>query len=148
MNDQTVLIVEDEPHIAEVVAMQLRFGGLNSIITADAREALIVLADRRVDLIVADVGLPGLSGVDLAHLLCGEPRCEHIPIVLLTGRSEGVSQEAIAGTRVVATILKPFSPRQVLRTVRVAIAESQAGLSGRAEGGAPCPIADPARSAA
>lgn len=127
MHPKTVLIVEDEQHIAEVVALQLRKAGLKVVTAVDAQEALAILQAQQVALVVADVALPGMSGPELARVLAADPRLENIPLVLLTGAPDGVPKSELVGTRVTDVVQKPFSPRQLLAKVNEAIA-SQAAM--------------------
>lgn len=122
MQTPTVLIVEDEPHIAAVVAMKLQQGGLRTAIAADAREALAIVGKGGICLVVSDINLPGTSGVELAMALAEGAATKDIPILLLTGMGHTMDAAALACPSVRGVLAKPFSPRELLQRALAAIA--------------------------
>ncbi|MEZ5660630.1 MAG: phosphate regulon transcriptional regulator PhoB [Burkholderiaceae bacterium] len=117
MNER-ILLVEDEPAIRELIAVNLRHSGYqvnHAITTNDARASI---AAQRPDLIVLDWMLPGQSGVDFARDLRTDPATADLPIILLTARaSEG---DKLLGFEVGADdyLTKPFSPRELVARVK------------------------------
>jgi two-component system phosphate regulon response regulator PhoB len=83
-----ILVVEDEASIREMVAFALRKADMEAIHAADARAALVAVADTPPDLILLDWMLPGMTGLELARRLRAEERTADVPIIMLTARGE------------------------------------------------------------
>jgi len=125
---QTILVVEDEPPIAEALVYALQTEGFAPLWKTTGRDALAALADQPVALVVLDVGLPDTNGFDL----CREIRCRHsVPVIFLTARSSEVDR--IVGLEIGGDdyLAKPFSPRELTARVR-AVLRRTSGRSGRA----------------
>jgi two-component system phosphate regulon response regulator PhoB len=116
MNPQTVLIVDDEPAIAAVVALKLQGAGFATVMAHDGHEALRLAADRRFDLIIADVGMPGGQG--LPQALAADERTGALPVLLLTGMGHMIDPALRGSPNVRGVLAKPFSPRELLARVR------------------------------
>jgi two-component system response regulator ResD len=112
----SVLVVDDEPIIAEVVSRYLDRAGYETRVASDGLQALRMAAERRPDLVVLDVMLPGLGGLEVMTRLRQSAR-ERTAIVLLTARSE--EAERIGGLRLGADdyVVKPFSPAELVARV-------------------------------
>ncbi len=112
---QTVLVVEDESAIAETITYALQTDGFTPIWKTTGREALTVLKQQPVALVVLDVGLPDMSGFDVCREMqkLGAP-----PVIFLTARSSEVDK--IVGLELGADdyLAKPFSPRELTARVR------------------------------
>jgi DNA-binding response OmpR family regulator len=131
----TVLVVEDERDLAELLALHLRRAGYQTFISHDGLGGLELARRHHPDLLVLDVMIPGLSGTEVASRVRADPSLAGVLIVMLTAKSEEVDQ--LVGLAVGADdyITKPFS-------VKVLIAKIQALLrraSGAAGAGAPSP---------
>jgi two-component system response regulator ResD len=113
---RTVLVVDDEPTIAEIVARYLERAGYETATAGDGLEALRLAADRRPDLIVLDVMLPGLGGLEVLRRL-GEADGPRTPVILLTAKGE--QDDKLMGLRDGADdyVVKPFSPRELVARV-------------------------------
>ena len=116
-----ILIVEDEPAIAELLAVNLRHAGHCPILAGSAEEALRLIRDILPDVMLIDWMLPGMSGVALARELRAGTRTREIPLILLTARSE--EADTIAGLDAGADdyITKPFSPKELLARIRAVL---------------------------
>ena len=113
--DIHILVVDDEPEIADLVGVYLRSEGFTVHTSGTAKEALDTLARQSVDLAILDVMLPDKSGFDL----CGELRREHrFPVLMLTAKSSDMDK--ITGLTIGADdyITKPFNPIEVLARVK------------------------------
>ncbi|MBS0316780.1 MAG: response regulator, partial [Proteobacteria bacterium] len=108
-----VLIVEDEPAIAELVSVNLRHHGFETVWAEDGAAAQRALDVALPDLILLDWMLPGASGIELARRWRGEPRTREVPILMLTAR--GDEPDKVAGLDAGADdyITKPFSPQEL-----------------------------------
>ena len=116
-----ILIVEDEPAIAELLAVNLRHAGHCPILAASAEEALRLIRDVLPDVMLVDWMLPGMSGVALLRELRQGERPRGIPMILLTARSE--ESDTIVGLDAGADdyITKPFSPKELLARIRAVL---------------------------
>ena len=113
-----VLIVEDDRDIAALIAHYVEKAGNTAEIAADGGRALVLARDTPPDLIILDVMLPGLNGLDVCKALRAGPATSAVPIIMLTARGE--ESERIAGLDVGADdyVVKPFSPNELMARVR------------------------------
>jgi two-component system phosphate regulon response regulator PhoB len=116
-----VLIVEDEPAIAELIAVNLRHNGFRPTWAMDSSSAQRELDDALPDVILLDWMLPGESGLVLAKRWRANPRTQQIPIIMLTAR--GDESDRVAGLDAGADdyIVKPFSTKELLARVRAVL---------------------------
>lgn len=123
----TVLVVEDTPDVARLVHMTLR--GSMRVFVAPNGEKALALARREVpDLIVTDLMMPVMDGLELTRAVRADEALRHIPIVMLTARGDLEDRLAGAETGVSAYLAKPFSPRELLATVRAHLRRSDMAL--------------------
>ncbi len=117
---RTVLVVDDEPTIAEVVARYLERAGYAAVTAADGLEAIRLAEERRPDLVVLDVMLPQLDGLEVLRRL-RERDGARTPVILLTAKGE--HDDRIAGLRSGADdyVVKPFSPRELVARVEAVL---------------------------
>ena len=113
MNQRTILVADDETHILNVVSVKLRNAGYRVITAEDGQEALDRALAELPDLIITDYQMPYLSGVELCSRLRAEPATRDVPVILLTARGFGISQDDLEVENIKRVILKPFSPREV-----------------------------------
>jgi two-component system, OmpR family, response regulator ResD len=120
-----ILVVEDEPSIAEIVGLYLNRAGYEVAIAADGAAALEVLAERQPDLIVLDLMLPKVDGLEITRWVRERGST---PIIMLTARGSEIDR--IAGLELGADdyVVKPFSPQELVSRVRAVLRRS--GLSG------------------
>jgi DNA-binding response OmpR family regulator len=118
MSKRTVLVVDDEPKLVEVVRDYLERDGYRVVGAGDGREALERFRQARPDLVVLDVMLPELDGLEVCRRLRRE---SSVPIIMLTARAEEVDE--LIGLELGADdyISKPFSPRALLARVRAVL---------------------------
>jgi two-component system alkaline phosphatase synthesis response regulator PhoP len=133
---KSVLVVEDDPRIAQIVQDYLRHAGFSVLITGDGTAALALARDRRPDLVVLDLGLPGIDGIEVAR---GLRRESQVPLIMLTARVE--ESDRLLGLEVGADdyVTKPFSPRELVARVRAVLRRTGMpgipGASAKDEGG-------------
>lgn len=120
----SVLIIEDEPGIQEVLRLNLETQGHVVRIADDADQALSLLNGPLPDLILLDWMLPGMSGIDLAKRIRADKRLADIPIIMLTARVE--ERDKVLGLEVGADdyITKPFSPRELIARIKAVLRRS------------------------
>lgn len=121
MTGKTVLIVDDEAPIREMIAVALEMADYDYLEAADAREAHALIVDKNPDLVLLDWMLPGTSGVELARRLKKEEATADIPIIMLTAKVE--EDNKIQGLEVGADdyITKPFSPRELVARLKAVL---------------------------
>jgi two-component system, OmpR family, phosphate regulon response regulator PhoB len=117
----TVLVVEDEPAIQELIAYNLKQAGHQALRADNAEQALRLVQDALPDLVLLDWMLPGLSGIEFARRLRGDKRTRTIPIIMLTARAD--EQDKLTGLDSGADdyITKPFSPRELNARVKAVL---------------------------
>ncbi len=117
----TILVVEDEPGIQEVLKFNLGQHGHEVLIASDAEEAAALLRNALPDLILLDWMLPGQSGIEFARRVRSDHRLKNVPIIMLTARSE--ERDKIQGLETGADdyITKPFSPRELMARIKAVL---------------------------
>ncbi len=120
-----ILVVEDEPDISALVAFHLAREGYRVRTAADGREALQIIEREQPILVVLDLMLPGMSGLDLLKTLRSQPGFENLPVILLTARRE--EADRIEGLRLGADdyVPKPFSPEELVLRVGAVLRRTQ-----------------------
>lgn len=121
MAESRILIVEDEPAIAEVLEYNLAKEGYTVSIEYRGDTALEVIRQNPPDLVILDLMLPGLDGLELTRILQRDARTNQIPLLMLTAKGEEVDR--IVGLELGADdyITKPFSPREVVLRVKAVL---------------------------
>jgi two-component system phosphate regulon response regulator PhoB len=114
----TVLVIEDEPAICELIAFNLKQAGHQPLIAESAEQALRFLNEALPDLILLDWMLPGISGIELARRLRGDKRTEDIPIIMLSARTDEPDKVLGLETGADDYISKPFSPKELLARIK------------------------------
>jgi two-component system phosphate regulon response regulator PhoB len=116
-----VLVVEDEPAIQDLIAVNLEHAGHRVVRALDGETALRVVKAELPDLLLIDWMLPGMSGIALARMLRQDERSRQVPIILLTAR--GDESDKVAGLEAGADdyVTKPFSPRELLARIKAVL---------------------------
>jgi two-component system alkaline phosphatase synthesis response regulator PhoP len=116
--DTTILVVDDEEDILELVKVNLLREGYKVIVAADGEEALKLSKAQLPNLIILDLMLPGIDGLEVCRTLKGDPKTEHIPVIMLTAK--GGETDIIVGLEVGADdyVTKPFSPKVLIARVK------------------------------
>ncbi len=121
MNRETILLVEDEQDIQELLKFHLEREHF-SVITADTGEqALTIIQTRTPDLILLDLMLPGIDGIEVCRRLQGDPGLKETPIIMLTAKDS--EADIIAGLEMGAAdyVTKPFSPRVLIARIHAVL---------------------------
>jgi two-component system, OmpR family, alkaline phosphatase synthesis response regulator PhoP len=118
----TILVVDDEPRIVQLVRDYLEHGGFTVLTASDGPSALRSARTGRPDLVVLDLGLPGLDGLDVARSLRREGE---VPIIMLTARTE--ESDKLVGLELGADdyLTKPFSPKKLVARVRAVLRRAE-----------------------
>ena len=117
-----VLVVDDEPKIVQLARDYLEHAGFAVIVAHDGKAALASARLQKPDLVVLDLGLPELDGLDVARTIRQE---SSVPIVMLTGRSE--ESDKLVGLEIGADdyVTKPFSPKELVARVRAVLRRTE-----------------------
>jgi DNA-binding response OmpR family regulator len=115
---KTILVVDDEPKIVKLARDYLEHAGMNVVTAGDGKTALAVARSEKPDLIVLDLGLPEMDGLDVTRALRKE---SSVPIIMLTARGE--ETDKLVGLELGADdyIVKPFSPKELVARVRAVL---------------------------
>ena len=125
MSGKTILIVDDEAPIREMVVMALEMAGYQCLEAADAKQAHSLVVDSRPDLVLLDWMLPDVSGIELARRLKRDQLTAEVPIIMLTAKGE--EDHKIQGLETGADdyITKPFSPRELVARLKAVLRRTQ-----------------------
>lgn len=117
----TILVVEDEPSIQELIAATLQHAGHRALRADSAEEAVRLVNETLPDVVLLDWMLPGMNGVQYARRLRSEERTRDLPIIMLTARGE--EHDKVAGLEAGADdyLTKPFSPRELLARIKAVL---------------------------
>ena len=117
----TILVVEDEPAIQELIAVNLTFAGHKVLRALDAEQAKILINAELPDLILLDWMLPTTSGLNLARTLRSNERTREIPIIMLTAKSEEADKVEGLDSGADDYITKPFSPKELMARIKAVL---------------------------
>ncbi|EAR09332.1 phosphate regulon transcriptional regulatory protein PhoB [Reinekea sp. MED297] len=124
MSSRSILIVDDEAPIREVIAAALEMAGYRTLEASNAQDAHSIVVDQKPDLILLDWMMPQVSGVEFARRLKRDPLTAEIPIIMLTAKGE--EDHKITGLEAGADdyITKPFSPRELVARLKAVLRRS------------------------
>lgn len=130
VSENTILVIEDEPSVGEVVSLYLRRAGFTVSVVGDGKKALELLAESLPTLVILDIMLPGTDGWEITRRL--RERSD-VPIIMLTARREEIDR--IAGLELGADdyVVKPFSPQELVSRVRAVLRRSNSGSTPQGE---------------
>jgi DNA-binding response OmpR family regulator len=123
--NHSVLIADDEEDVIKLVGSSLKVAGFKIVEAQAGAEALEKAFDQRPSLIVLDVMLPGMSGLELCRILKNDTRTRNIPIIMLTAKAQEIDR--VVGLELGADdyVTKPFSPRELVLRIKSQIRRSQ-----------------------
>jgi phosphate regulon transcriptional regulator PhoB len=116
-----ILVVDDEPDILELVSYNLRKEGFDACTASEGEEALKKIREGQFDLLVLDLMLPGIQGMDLCRIVRSDPGTKHLPIIMLTAKGEEIDRVLGLETGADDYITKPFSPRELVARVKTVL---------------------------
>jgi two-component system alkaline phosphatase synthesis response regulator PhoP len=127
MAKERVLVVDDERDILELVKYNLSKEGYAVTCVPTGEDALREARTRLPGIIILDLMLPGIDGLEVCRILKGDAKTQHIPVVMLTAKGE--ESDVVAGLELGAAdyVTKPFSPRVLLARVRAVLRREQGG---------------------
>jgi len=121
MSAKRILVVEDERDISELIRYNLTKNGYQVMVAMSGEEGLRLARQNPPDLVVLDLMLPGLDGLDVCRTLKSDPQTAAIPVIMVTARGE--EADIVAGLELGAHdyVCKPFSPRVLVARVRACL---------------------------
>jgi len=127
--DQQVLVVEDEPDIRDLIVLHLAREGFRCRTASNGVDALREARAALPDLVVLDLMLPGLGGLEVCRRLRAEPATASLPIIMLTAKADEVDR--VVGLEMGADdyVVKPFSPKELVARVRAVLRRAQSPAS-------------------
>ncbi|MCX6893440.1 MAG: response regulator [Verrucomicrobia bacterium] len=114
----TILIVDDEPHMLRITELSLKKAGFNLLIARSGNEALQLARQHLPALIVMDVVMPDLDGISALKELKAAPATAKIPVIMLTSRGQNVTRVDAEGSGAALYLTKPFSPSALAAEAR------------------------------
>ena len=125
MTGESILVVEDEEDILDLISYNLKQAGFSIIAVESGEEALEVASEEKFSLVLLDLMLPGIDGLEVCRLLRAKPETKNIPVLMLTARTEEVDR--IVGLELGADdyLTKPFSPRELVLRVRAILRRAE-----------------------
>jgi len=113
-----ILVVDDEPHIGRIIQFKLERGPYDVVLAQDAVAALNLLRESQpLDLVLLDIMLPRISGIELLAQLRRLPHRKHLPVIMLTAKGNETDREQAEALGVSDFIVKPFSPKRLLARI-------------------------------
>jgi phosphate regulon transcriptional regulator PhoB len=121
VDPKKILVVDDEPDLVELVTYNLRKEGFDVSSAADGETALHMIREKGYDLVILDLMLPGIQGMELCRILRNDPKTEGLPIIMVTAKEEEIDK--VLGLEIGADdyIAKPFSPRELVARVKAVL---------------------------
>ena len=123
---QTLLIADDDPDLRLLLQTTLEDPAYRILEASDGESALHLVRQERPDVVILDRMMPKLDGFDVARAVLADPAIRHIPLILLTALDPPTANDSEPAPEVFAYLLKPFSPLQLLETVRQALDRTSA----------------------
>jgi phosphate regulon transcriptional regulator PhoB len=121
MSKKHILIVDDEPDLVELLSYNLKKEGFTITSAVDGEEALLMLKKSTFNLILLDLMLPGIQGLELCRILRQNQKTEHIPIIMITAKGEETDKIRGLETGADDYITKPFSPKELIARVNAVL---------------------------
>jgi two-component system alkaline phosphatase synthesis response regulator PhoP len=128
MTGNKVLVADDEIHIIHVVAIKLRNNGYEVIAANNGAEAYDLACSEHPDIIVTDYQMPFVTGIELIEKLRANEETKNTPVILLTARSFAITEELQTTLGVEQCLSKPFSPKELLKTIQDILHERSMAL--------------------
>ena len=118
MTTTRVLVVDDEPHIGQIIRTRLEQGPFSVVLAEDGREALALLATNEdIRLVVLDLMLPGMGGLEVLRTMRGDERWRSLPCLVLTAAGQDSHFREAKALGAADVLTKPFSPRRLFERV-------------------------------
>jgi len=118
MMGKSIITVDDSASVRQMVSFTLKGAGYSVIEAGDGKDALAKLNGSKVDMVITDLNMPNMNGIDLIKSLRANPTYKFVPIVLLTTESQAAKKQEGKAAGATGWIVKPFKPDQLLSVVK------------------------------
>ncbi|RPI48904.1 MAG: DNA-binding response regulator, partial [Acidobacteria bacterium] len=129
MEPRSVLVVEDEKNIRDLVCLHLDLEGYECVAVADGREAMLLAGEKRFDLIILDVMLPGVDGVTITRAIRRHGPNRDVPILMLTARREEADKVMGLDSGADDYLTKPFGVRELVARAAALLRRARAPIA-------------------
>jgi two-component system chemotaxis response regulator CheY len=116
--NKTIMTVDDSTSIRQLVSLTVKQAGYQVTEATDGKDALLKLNGANVHMVIADLNMPNMDGIELIRRLRADPACKFIPIVMLTTESQSEKKQEGKSAGATGWIVKPFKPEQLLAVVK------------------------------
>jgi two-component system, chemotaxis family, chemotaxis protein CheY len=113
-----ILTADDSSSVRQMVAFTLKGAGYSVVEAADGKDALTKANSDAVNMVVTDLNMPNMNGIDLIKALRADPKYKFIPIIMLTTESQATRKQEGKSAGATGWIVKPFKPEQLLAVVK------------------------------
>lgn len=120
-----VLVVDDEPKIVQTLQDRLEMNGYEVLAAYDGREGLDMAVDHKPDVILLDIIMPFMDGLQMLEMLRENDGCQNIPVIMLTARSQPSDMERAKKAGIEDYIVKPFNFKELLEKIEVVVEQSR-----------------------
>ncbi len=127
MAKKTILVVDDEQSIRDMLTLALELNGYDCLLAENASEANDLIVNKRPDLVLLDWMMPGISGIELARRLRRDSNTKSIPVIMITAKSAQSNKIDGLETGVDDYVTKPFSTMELLARIKTVLRRSQQG---------------------
>jgi two-component system chemotaxis response regulator CheY len=114
---RTVMIVDDSASMRQLISFSLKDAGFNVIAAVDGKDALDKINGSQIDMVVTDLNMPNIDGIELIRQLRGNPSFKFTPIVMLTTESQDAKKQEGKDAGASGWIVKPFQPERLLEVI-------------------------------
>jgi len=121
-----IVYAEDDPDIRLLVTYKLERAGFSVIAVADGAQALRVIREEPPDVVILDVQMPGISGIDVCRRLRADDDTARVPILMITAAARPQDMDLAQAAGATGYIIKPFSPNEMVAQVRAMMTGVQA----------------------
>ncbi|MDA8137745.1 MAG: response regulator [Desulfobacteraceae bacterium] len=115
---KTIATVDDSASVRQMVSFTLKGAGYNVVECCDGKDALTKINGSGINMVITDLNMPNMNGLELIKVLRAKPECKFLPIVFLTTESQPEKKEAAKAAGATGWIIKPFKPDQLLAVVK------------------------------
>jgi two-component system chemotaxis response regulator CheY len=116
--DKTIMTVDDSASIRQMVSFTLKESGYQVIEAVDGRDALSKLNGNTIHMLLTDLNMPNMNGIELIRNVRANSSCRFIPIIMLTTESQAEKKQEGKSAGATGWIVKPFKPEQLLAVVK------------------------------
>lgn len=114
----TILVVDDEPYMIRLLQHHIERAGFRMVKASNGREALERIRDERPQLVIMDVMMPEINGLEVLAQVRRQPETRDLPIIIMTANAQRFTREEAEAAGVSAFLTKPFGPTQLMAEIR------------------------------